>query len=143
MWGIRMLIIESIAKMMQIQCIVGIFIILFLLIAIKKFRIMCFTIFSIYLFFIALFFTFNNFGIDTIRAYRMKRILIPEAYSSYKQDLQLMKTFRDKYWFSYYTYKNMDRFNEEFKYILNFIKEDNKKIKYIDLSKKVEKINMG
>lgn len=94
-----------------------------------------------YLLFVALFFTFNDFGIDIIRVYQIKKTLIPEAYTSYKQDLELMKNFIQKRYFSYYTYKNMDILNKEFKIILNYLEEEKENIPKIS-KEKIEKINL-
>lgn len=135
---IHIKILETIAYITQIQFIGPIIIGLSLLSIIKIFRFLSVYLLSVYLLFVALFFTFNDFGIDSIKVYKIKRTLIPEAYTSYKQDLKLMKTFMLKRGFSYYIYQNMDNLNEEFKYILDFLeKEKNNTPKIIKENKEI------
>lgn len=52
-----------------------------------------------------------------------------------------MKTFMQKRYFSYYTYKNMNKLNEEFKSILEFLQKENKKKKYKILNKEIKITN--
>lgn len=141
MWEVHIVALNFIAKIVQIQYIGPIIIILFFLSFLRIFRFFSIILLSSYLLFIALFFTFNDFGIDIIRVYQIKKTLIPEAYTSYKQDLELMKTFMQKRYFSYYTYKNMNRLNEEFKFILEFLQKENKKKKYKILNKEIKITN--
>ena len=141
MWEVHIVVLNFIAKIVQIQYIGPIIIILFFLSFLRIFRFFSIILLSSYLLFIALFFTFNDFGIDIIRVYQIKKTLIPEAYTSYKQDLELMKNFMQKRYFSYYTYKNMNRLNEEFKFILEFLQKENKKKKYKILNKEIKITN--
>lgn len=140
MWEIHIVVLNFIAKIVQVQYIGPIVIILFFLSFFKIFRFFSIILLSSYLLFVALFFTFNDFGLDIIRVYQIKKTLIPEAYISYKQDLELMKTFMQKRWFSYYTYNNMNRLNEEFKIILNYLEKEKNNISKIS-EEKIEKIN--
>lgn len=140
MWEIHIVVLNFIAKIVQVQYIGPIVIILFFLSFFKIFRFFSIILLSSYLLFVALFFTFNDFGLDIIRVYQIKKTLIPEAYISYKQDLELMKTFMQKRWFSYYTYNNMNRLNEEFKIILNYLEKEKNNIPKIS-EEKIEKIN--
>ena len=141
MWEIHIVVLNFIAKIVQVQYIGPIVIILFFLSFLKIFRFFSIILLSSYLLFVALFFTFNDFGLDIIRVYQMKKILIPEAYMSYRQDFELMKTFMQKRWFSYYTYQNMKLLNKKFKIILNYLEEEKENIPKIS-EEKIEKINL-
>ncbi|MCF2638836.1 hypothetical protein I6E31_02485 [Fusobacterium varium] len=63
----------------------------------------------------------------------MKFNLTSLAYFSYKQDIELMKTFRDKRNFSLFMFYNSHLFNEEFNIIEKFLKEEKKNEKELKL----------
>ena len=69
MWEIHIVVLNFIAKIVQVQYIGPIIIILFFLSFFKIFRFFSIILLSSYLLFVALFFTFNDFGLDIIRVY--------------------------------------------------------------------------
>ena len=103
-----------------------IMILIFLFLKIRKFRIILFFSIFIYTIYFGAFFPLKNYGIDSITLCRMKFNLTSLAYFSYKQDIELMKTFRDKRNFSLFMFYNSHLFNEEFNIIEKFLKEEKK-----------------
>ena len=100
-----------------------IMILIFLFLKIRKFRLILFFSIFIYTIYFGAFFPLKNYGIDSITLCRMKFNLTSLAYFSYKQDIELMKTFRDKRNFSLFMFYNSHLFNEEFNIIEKFLKE--------------------
>lgn len=110
-----------------------IMILIFLFLKIRKFRIILFFSIFIYTIYFGAFFPLKNYGIDSITLCRMKFNLTSLAYFSYKQDIELMKTFRDKRNFSLFMFYNSHLFNEEFNIIEKFLKEEKKNEKELKL----------
>ncbi len=110
-----------------------IMILIFLFLKIRKFRLILFFSIFIYTIYFGAFFPLKNYGIDSITLCRMKFNLTSLAYFSYKQDIELMKTFRDKRNFSLFMFYNSHLFNEEFNIIENFLKEEKKNEKELKL----------
>lgn len=110
-----------------------ILILIFLFIKVKKFRLILFFSVIVYTLYFTVFFPLKNYGIDSITLCRMKFSLTSLAYFSYKQDLELMKTFRDKRNFSIFMFYNSHLFNEEFNIIEKFLKEEEKNKKELKL----------
>lgn len=104
-----------------------IIILIFLFIKVRRFRLILFFSVIVYTLYFAVFFPLKNYGIDSITLCRMKFKLTSLAYFSYKQDIELMKTFRDKRGFSIFMFYNSHLFNEEFNIIEKFLKEEEKK----------------
>lgn len=110
-----------------------IMILIFLFLKIRKFRIILFFSIFIYTIYFGAFFPLKNYGIDSITLCKMKFNLTSLAYFSYKQDIELMKTFRDKRNFSLFMFYNSHLFNEEFNIIEKFLKEEKKNEKELKL----------
>ena len=110
-----------------------IMILIFLFLKIRKFRLILFFSIFIYTIYFGAFFPLKNYGIDSITLCRMKFNLTSLAYFSYKQDIELMKTFRDKRNFSLFMFYNSHLFNEEFNIIEKFLKEEKKNEKELKL----------
>lgn len=110
-----------------------IMILIFLFLKIRKFRLILFFSIFIYTIYFGAFFPLKNYGIDSITLCRMKFNLTSLAYFSYKQDIELMKTFRDKRNFSLFMFYNSHLFNEEFNIIEKFLKEEEKNKKELKL----------
>lgn len=110
-----------------------IMILIFLFLKIRKFRLILFFSIFIYTIYFGAFFPLKNYGIDSITLCRMKFNLTSLAYFSYKQDIELMKTFRDKRNFSLFMFYNSHLFNEEFNIIEKFLKEEEKNRKELKL----------
>lgn len=110
-----------------------IIILIFLFIKVRRFRLILFFSVIIYTLYFAVFFPLKNYGIDSITLCRMKFNLTSLAYFSYKQDIELMKTFRDKRNFSLFMFYNSHLFNEEFNIIEKFLKEEEKNRKELKL----------
>lgn len=110
-----------------------IIILIFLFLKIRKFRLILFFSIIIYTMYFGAFFPLKNYGIDSITLCRMKFNLTSLAYFSYKQDIELMKTFRDKRNFSLFMFYNSHLFNEEFNIIEKFLKEEEKNRKELKL----------
>ena len=110
-----------------------IIILIFLFIKVRRFRLILFFSVIIYTLYFAVFFPLKNYGIDSITLCRMKFNLNSLAYFSYKQDIELMKTFRDKREFSLFMFYNSHLFNEEFNIIEKFLKEEEKNRKELKL----------
>lgn len=111
----------------------AIIILIFLFFKMKRFKLITFILSINYILYFAAFFPLKNYGIDSITLCRMRFNLTPLAYFSYKQDIQLMKTFWDKRNFSLYMYYNSNLFNEEFNIIEEFFKEEKKNEKELKL----------
>ena len=110
-----------------------IMILIFLFLKIRKFRLILFFSIFIYTIYFGAFFPLKNYGIDSVTLCRMKFNLTSLAYFSYKQDIELMKTFRDKRNFSLFMFYNSHLFNEEFNIIEKFLKEEKKNEKELKL----------
>ena len=110
-----------------------IIILIFFFIKVRRFRLILFFSVIIYTLYFAVFFPLRNYGIDSITLCRMKLNLTSLAYFSYKQDIELMKTFRDKRGFSLFMFYNSHLFNEEFNIIEKFLKEEEKNKKELKL----------
>lgn len=110
-----------------------IMILIFLFLKIRKFRLILFFSIFIYTIYFGAFFPLKNYGVDSITLCRMKFNLTSLAYFSYKQDIELMKTFRDKRNFSLFMFYNSHLFNEEFNIIEKFLKEEEKNKKELKL----------
>ena len=110
-----------------------IMILIFLFLKIRKFRLILFFSIFIYTIYFGVFFPLKNYGIDSVTLCRMKFNLTSLAYFSYKQDIELMKTFRDKRNFSLFMFYNSHLFNEEFNIIEKFLKEEKKNEKELKL----------
>ena len=110
-----------------------IMILIFLFLKIRKFRLILFFSIFIYTIYFGAFFPLKNYGIDSVTLCRMKFNLTSLAYFSYKQDIDLMKTFRDKRNFSLFMFYNSHLFNEEFNIIEKFLKEEKKNEKELKL----------
>lgn len=110
-----------------------IIILIFLFIKVRRFRLILFFSVIVYTLYFAVFFPLKNYGIDSITLCRMKFKLTSLAYFSYKQDIELMKTFRDKRGFSIFMFYNSHLFNEEFNIIEKFLKEEEKNRKELKL----------
>ncbi len=130
----RIYILTIFSKLFYYKTAIPVIIILiFLFLKIRKFRLILFFSIFIYTIYFGAFFPLKNYGIDSITLCRMKFNLTSLAYFSYKQDIELMKTFRDKRNFSLFMFYNSHLFNEEFNIIENFLKEEKKNEKELKL----------
>lgn len=130
----RIYILTIFSKLFYYKTAIPVIIILiFLFLKIRKFRIILFFSVFIYTIYFGAFFPLKNYGIDSITLCRMKFNLTSLAYFSYKQDIELMKTFRDKRNFSLFMFYNSHLFNEEFNIIEKFLKEEKKNEKELKL----------
>lgn len=130
----RIYILTIFSKLFYYKTAIPVIIILiFLFLKIRKFRLILFFSIIIYTMYFGAFFPLKNYGIDSITLCRMKFNLTSLAYFSYKQDIELMKTFRDKRNFSLFMFYNSHLFNEEFNIIEKFLKEEEKNRKELKL----------
>lgn len=130
----RIYILTIFSKLFYYKTAIPVIIILiFLFLKIRKFRLILFFSIFIYTIYFGAFFPLKNYGIDSITLCRMKFNLTSLAYFSYKQDIELMKTFRDKRNFSLFMFYNSHLFNEEFNIIEKFLKEEKKNEKELKL----------
>lgn len=141
MWELQLHIIEFLSKISNLKIFCPIIIILFITKNIKNFKFFNYSLIVAYSFLFLLSFSFKEYGIDSIRLTILRTKLSPVAYMSYKQDLELMKSLRAKRWLSFSIYQNIERLNNEFEYILDYLeKEKDNKPKI--LKNKKEHINM-
>lgn len=141
MWELQLHIIEFLNKISNLKIFCPIIIILFITKNIKNFKFFNYSLIVAYSFLFLLSFSFKEYGIDSIRLTILRTKLSPVAYMSYKQDLELMKSLRAKRWLSFSIYQNIERLNNEFEYILDYLeKEKDNKPKI--LKNKKEHINM-
>lgn len=130
----RIYILTIFSKLFYYKTAIPVIIILiFLFLKIRKFRLILFFSIFIYTIYFGAFFPLKNYGIDSITLCKMKFNLTSLAYFSYKQDIELMKTFRDKRNFSLFMFYNSHLFNEEFNIIEKFLKEEKKNEKELKL----------
>ena len=130
----RIYILTIFSKLFYYKTAIPVIIILiFLFLKIRKFRLILFFSIFIYTIYFGAFFPLKNYGIDSVTLCRMKFNLTSLAYFSYKQDIELMKTFRDKRNFSLFMFYNSHLFNEEFNIIEKFLKEEKKNEKELKL----------
>ena len=141
MWELQLHIIEFLSKISNLKIFCPIIIILFITKNIKNFKFFNYSLIVAYSFLFLLSFSFKEYGIDSIRLTILRTKLSPVAYMSYKQDLELMKSLRAKRLLSFSIYQNIERLNNEFEYILDYLeKEKDNKPKI--LKNKKEHINM-
>ena len=141
MWELQLHLIEFLSKISNLKIFCPIIIILFITKNIKNFKFFNYSLIVAYSFLFLLSFSFKEYGIDSIRLTILRTKLSPVAYMSYKQDLELMKSLRAKRWLSFSIYQNIERLNNEFEYILDYLeKEKDNKPKI--LKNKKEHINM-
>lgn len=142
MWRLQIQLIEFFSNIATVKIFCLIILFSFLCYFIKRVRKLIYLFLLFYLPIFAISFTLKDYGIDSVRWNIMRKNLIPIAYISYKQDLEIMKTLSRKRSYSIYVYKNIDRFNEEFNEILKFL--ENERGNKLELKKiEVEKLNMS
>ena len=123
MWALQLYIIEFLSKISSIEVFCPIIIIFFLLTYVRKLKFLNYLLIICYSIIFFLCFSLEDYGIDSVRLIIMKSRLSPIAYMSYKQDLEIMKNLRAKRYFSFYIYRNIERINEEFEYILDYLEK--------------------
>lgn len=123
MWDLQLYIIEFLSKISSVEVFCPIIIIFFLLTYIRKLKFLNYLLITCYSIIFFLSFSLADYGIDSVRLMIMKSRLSSVAYMSYKQDLEIMKNLRAKRWFSFYIYRNIERINEEFEYILDYLEK--------------------
>lgn len=141
MWELQLHIIEFLSKICNLKIFCPIIITLFITKNIKNFKFFNYSLIVTYSFLFLLSFSFKEYGIDSIRLTIMKIKLSPVAYMSYKQDLEIAKTLIIKRFYSLSVYKNIEKLNNDFECILNYLeREENNKPKISKTEK--EYINM-
>lgn len=141
MWKLQIQLLEFFSSIatVKILCIVILFSFFFYFI--KRARNLIYLLLLLYIPIFTISFTLKDYGIDSVRWSVMRKNLIPVAYISYKQDLEIMKTLPKKRSYSTYVYKNIDKFNREFTEILKFLEKE--KESKLELRKiETEKLNM-
>lgn len=142
MWKLQIQLIEFFSNIATVKIFCLIILFSFLCYFIKRVRKLIYLFLLFYLPIFVISFTLKDYGIDSVRWNIMRKNLIPIAYISYKQDLEIMRTLSRKRSYSIYVYKNIDRFNEEFNEILKFL--ENERGNKLELKKiEVEKLNMS
>lgn len=142
MWRLQIQLIEFFSNIATVKIFCLIILFSFLCYFIKRVRKLIYLFLLFYLPIFAISFTLKDYGIDSVRWNIMRKNLIPIAYMSYEQDLEIMRTLSRKRSYSIYVYKNIDRFNEEFNEILKFL--ENERGNKLELKKiEVEKLNMS
>lgn len=136
MWELQIYAIEILAKISNFKIFFLIVFLLFITRNIKNFKSLNYLLIILYSVLFLFSFSFKEYGIDSIRLGILKLKLSPSAYTSYREDLEIMKNLRKKRFFSLYIYKNVDKLNKEFEYILNYLEENrNNKIKILGIRK--------
>lgn len=136
MWELQIYAIEILAKISNFKIFFLIVFLLFITRNIKNFKSLNYFFIILYSVLFLFSFSFKEYGIDSIRLGILKLKLSPSAYTSYREDLEIMKNLRKKRFFSLYIYKNIDKLNKEFEYILNYLEENrNNKIKILGIRK--------
>ena len=136
MWELQIYAIEILAKISNFKIFFLIVFLLFITRNIKNFKSLNYLLIILYSVLFLFSFSFKEYGIDSIRLGILKLKLSPSAYTSYREDLEIMKNLRKKRFFSLYIYKNIDKLNKEFEYILNYLEENrNNKIKILGIRK--------
>lgn len=136
MWELQIYAIEILAKISNFKIFFLIVFLLFITRNIKNFKSLNYFLIILYSVLFLFSFSFKEYGIDSIRLGILKLKLSPSAYTSYREDLEIMKNLRKKRFFSLYIYKNIDKLNKEFEYILNYLEENrNNKIKILGIRK--------
>lgn len=136
MWELQIYAIEILAKISNFKIFFLIVFLLFITRNIKNFKSLNYFLIILYSVLFLFSFSFKEYGIDSIRLGILKLKLSPSAYTSYREDLEIMKNLRKKRFFSLYIYKNVDKLNKEFEYILNYLEENrNNKIKILGIRK--------
>ena len=136
MWELQIYAIEILAKISNFKIFSLIVFLLFITRNIKNFKSLNYFLIILYSVLFLFSFSFKEYGIDSIRLGILKLKLSPSAYTSYREDLEIMKNLRKKRFFSLYIYKNIDKLNKEFEYILNYLEENrNNKIKILGIRK--------
>lgn len=142
MWRLQIQLIEFFSNIATVKIFSMVILFSFLCYFIKRVRKLVYLFLLFYLPIFIISFTLKDYGIDSVRWNIMRKNLIPIAYMSYEQDLEIMKTLSRKRSYSIYVYKNIDRFNEEFNEILKFL--ENERGNKLELKKiEVEKLNMS
>lgn len=136
MWELQIYAIEILAKISNFKIFFLIVFLLFITRNIKNFKSLNYFLIILYSVLFLFSFSFKEYGIDSIRLGILKLKLSSSAYTSYREDLEIMKNLRKKRFFSLYIYKNVDKLNKEFEYILNYLEENrNNKIKILGIRK--------
>ena len=136
MWELQIYAIEILAKISNFKIFSLIVFLLFITRNIKNFKSLNYFLIILYSVLFLFSFSFKEYGIDSIRLGILKLKLSSSAYTSYREDLEIMKNLRKKRFFSLYIYKNVDKLNKEFEYILNYLEENrNNKIKILGIRK--------
>lgn len=136
MWELQIYAIEILAKISNFKIFFLIVFLLFITRNIKNFKSLNYFLIILYSVLFLFSFSFKEYGIDSIRLGILKLKLSSSAYTSYREDLEIMKNLRKKRFFSLYIYKNIDKLNKEFEYILNYLEENrNNKIKILGIRK--------
>lgn len=136
MWELQIYAIEILAKISNFKIFFLIVFLLFITRNIKNFKSLNYLLIILYSVLFLFSFSFKEYGIDSIRLGILKLKLSSSAYTSYREDLEIMKNLRKKRFFSLYIYKNVDKLNKEFEYILNYLEENrNNKIKILGIRK--------
>ena len=136
MWELQIYAIEILAKISNFKIFFLIVFLLFITRNIKNFKSLNYLLIILYSVLFLFSFSFKEYGIDSIRLGILKLKLSSSAYTSYREDLEIMKNLRKKRFFSLYIYKNIDKLNKEFEYILNYLEENrNNKIKILGIRK--------
>lgn len=136
MWELQIYAIEILAKISNFKIFSLIVFLLFITRNIKNFKSLNYFLIILYSVLFLFSFSFKEYGIDSIRLGILKLKLSSSAYTSYREDLEIMKNLRKKRFFSLYIYKNIDKLNKEFEYILNYLEENrNNKIKILGIRK--------
>lgn len=141
MWELQLHIIEFLSKISNLKIFCPIIIILFITKNIKNFKFFNYSLIVAYSFLFLLSFSFKEYGIDSIRLTILRAKLSPVAYMSYEQDLELMKSLRAKRWLSFSIYQNIERLNNEFECILDYLEREKNNKPKISKNKK-EYINI-
>ena len=128
MWELQLHIIEFLSKISNLKIFCPIIIILFITKKIKSFKFLNYSLIVAYSFLFLLSFSFKEYGIDSIRLTILRTKLSPVAYMSYKQDLEIAKTLIIKRVYSLSVYRNIEKLNNDFECILNYLeREENNK----------------